>query len=230
MYGARRLWWGGARAARRPALALAIGLGLAAWAGCASPTVVPLASEGGSRRLENKRLGYRLDDPSSPAFAEVAAGGPAAAAGVSGASESASRNGAQNDSPSSPDWTRIEIDGADLAYRSGQAGDEATMIVASRCGGADAELRVLARHLLIGAGRREWIASGPAVVAGGEAWIQQVETRGEGAPVQVKTVTTRIDGCLVDWVLVSTRGFDRALPDFDRWWASFERPEEGRAR
>jgi hypothetical protein len=83
---------------------------------------------------------------------------------------------------------------------------------------------VLARHLLIGTGPRGRVESGPAAVAGGEAWVQWVQTRGKGSPVRIKTVTTRLDGCLVDWVLAGTAGFDDAVPDFDRWWASFERP------
>lgn len=199
-------------------LALAIGLatGLATGSGCVTADVVavPGAGASGAPMFEHTRLGYRVADPSAPgaSFGTVASGSPGGSGPASGGSEG---------------WHRISVEDADLAFQRGRGSRQVTMVIASRCGVAAAPLPVLARHLLIGIGRREWIDSGPAVVAGGEAWIQWVETRGEGPSVRIKTVTTRLDGCLVDWVLAGTGGFERALPDFDRWWASFERPARG---
>ncbi|MGH0034865.1 MAG: hypothetical protein ACQGVK_07530 [Myxococcota bacterium] len=198
-------------------LVLALGHALAvasvvpvALLGCATPAVVATSpgDPGAPGVFEHTRLGYRVSDPAAPGAGSPSVGAANAASGPLG-------------------WRRIEVEGADLAFRSGAGAGEATMVVASRCGGPDATLPVLARHLLIGTGPRERTQAGPASVAGQPAWVQWAEVRGEGAPVRLKTVTTRVDGCLVDFVLAATGGFDRAVPDFDRWWASFEPPAEG---
>ncbi len=180
---------------------------VAALLACATPPVTELREgEGGAvTGYRHERLGYRLDPPEIAEQSTTRIGGDAAPA-------PAAR------------WDRIEIDGSDLAFRREPDPGVTTMAVSSHCGGTDAPLRVLSSHLLLGIGRREVLSSGPAVVAGRRAWVQWVEAGPPEDPTRIKTVTTRLDGCLVDWTLASTGDFDPALPEFDRWWSSFEPP------
>jgi len=207
-----RVRGGGAGRIRLRPLGFACALALVASAGCATPLMVEKApaTAGGSPFFVNTRLGYRIADPRSFRVAgDVATGSPEA--GSSGRP-----------------WKRVEIEGADLAFRATGDPGVTTMVVTSRCDQPEAELRILARHLLIGVARRQWLGAGPAVVAGHDAWVQSFESLGDGVPVRVKTVSTRVGrDCVVDWVLASSGDFERSLPDFDRWWASFEPPAPG---
>lgn len=181
---------------------------------CVTPTVseVSRSADGAVDVYRHERLGYRIGVPVVGATPSVA----------SGAADSPRADG--EGERSRVRWDRVDIEGADLAFRRVAGRGETTMIVASRCGAGHAPLRVLARHLLFGIGPREVRESGPAVVAGGPAWVQWADAGPPESAIHIKTVTARLDGCLVDWVLASSDDFDAAVPEFDRWWASFERP------
>ncbi len=134
------------------------------------------------------------------------------------------------DAPAGPGgpWRRIDLEGADLAFRGGDGEGPVSFSLLSRCRDPwpDVEPAILARHLLIGSPRRELLAAGPGEVAGRPAWIQVLRTTGEGGrPAAFKSVTARLGDCVFDWILVASG--EGAMPggelerSFDAWWESF---------
>jgi hypothetical protein len=113
-------------------------------------------------------------------------------------------------------WTRASVDGAELAFR----GPEGSwMSLASRCGIARAEPRVLVRHLAIGLPDRNLVREGEVRVDGRPGWSQTWRTRAGGAERELEAVSVVADGCVYDFVRVAPPG--AAVQDFERWLASF---------
>ena len=118
--------------------------------------------------------------------------------------------------PGAP-WKRVDVDGARLTFR--PPGPESLSLL-SRCGRPVAAPQLMARHLLIGLGEREFVSSAPLEVAGHSGWSQVFETTREGVRVRVKTVTLVVGRCAFDWVLASAGSFETAEAAFDAWWES----------
>jgi len=132
-------------------------------------------------------------------------------------------------STASTGWKRIDVEGADLAFRevAPEAGQRpAMMLLMSECGRGADNLWLVARQLLIGLGDRALVRAAPMAHRGLPGWTQVFDTLSEGVAVRVKTVSIRSDGCTFDWALVAPRPFGVAEQQFDAWWASFERVQE----
>jgi len=116
-----------------------------------------------------------------------------------------------------PAWQRVDLEGADLAFRRPGPG---TISMQSRCGRPVAMPQLMARHLLIGVPERELVAAGPVQVDGLSGWGQTFDTVSRGVKVRLKTVTLVVRGCTFDWVLAAAGSFDSAEAAFDAWWGS----------
>jgi len=115
-----------------------------------------------------------------------------------------------------PEWKRVAVDGADLAFR-GPSG--ASIAVASRCDVAVVPLDVLAGQLRQGFGAGSVLAERDVAIAGRPARLQVLALAGGG---RVTTVTRAAAPCVQDFVLVAPSGADDAAAGvFEAWWASF---------
>jgi hypothetical protein len=115
-------------------------------------------------------------------------------------------------------WTRASVEGAELAFR-GPGG--AWMSLASRCGIARAEPRVLVRHLAIGIPGRTLVREGELSVDGRPGWSQTWRARVGEAERELEAASVVADGCVHDFVLVAPPGAADAAREFERWRASF---------
>jgi hypothetical protein len=116
------------------------------------------------------------------------------------------------------DWSRIEVEGAVLAFQRG-AGE--TVSMQTRCGRPVASAELMARHLVIGLRERRLVAAGPVVVDGRGGWAQSFDMRSGEVAVRVKTVTVVVGECTFDWVLATRDPEGPAEAAFDRWWRGF---------
>ena len=120
-----------------------------------------------------------------------------------------------------PAWSRASVDGAELSFRGPEG---AWMSLASRCGIAPAEPRVLVRHLAIGLPERTLVREGEVRVDGRRGWSQTWRTRVGGAERELEAVSVVADDCVYDFVLVAPPGAATAAQGFDRWRGSFRLP------
>ncbi len=120
-------------------------------------------------------------------------------------------------------WKRIEVDGADLAFRD-PTGSSVSLL--SRCEGPAARPRILARHLTIGLEEFTLLESGSEEVDGQAAWFQIFDAVQNHGQVRVKTVTTRVGHCTFDFVLVAAESYPQVESRFDVWWDSFRRSSQ----
>jgi hypothetical protein len=127
------------------------------------------------------------------------------------------RQGWRVDAPGDP-WTRAEVEGALLAFR---APGGAWMSLASRCGIAPAQPRVLVRHLAIGLRPRQLVAEREVRVDGRPGWWQTWRTRVGDAERELDALSVVGDGCVYDWVLVAPPGSTSLREGFERWWGTF---------
>lgn len=117
-------------------------------------------------------------------------------------------------------WQRVELEGADLAFRDD---GNATLGFAVVCGRPQTRPELMSRHLMIGLGSRHVIAAGAAVWQGREVWQQYFDASAQGSALRGKTVTLLAAGCSLDWVLLSRPEIfagHEAL--FDAWWQSLD--------
>ena len=127
-----------------------------------------------------------------------------------------------------PRWERIQVEGAQLAYRGPEG---AVMSFLHECGlRREASPRVAARQLLIGLERRRMLRDGALQVAEAPGWLQQVEAVDEGRQAQLLTVTRMADDCREDWVLATSGPPGPAAAVFDAWWRSYRPRATGDAR
>jgi hypothetical protein len=148
--------------------------------------------DGPSAMLESRKHGYRIANL-------------AAAADPSGSAPS-----------------RIDLEGADLAYRDAEG---SIYSLGTRCRKTQAPVGVLARHLTIGTSRDALLAAGPVELRGDPGWSQTFDSREGELLLRIKAITLTGGRCVYDWLLVSLgpEAFERAEPRFDDWWRSFER-------
>jgi hypothetical protein len=120
--------------------------------------------------------------------------------------------------PVPPGWRRIDVDGADLAFRDDERSGSALFNV--RCGqrGDDAPLAVLTNHLLMGTTEREFDAQDTVPFDGREALHTLLRAKLDGVPMQYDIYVMKKDGCLYDLVYVAPPGrFADGAADFERF-------------
>jgi len=176
-----------------------------AW-GCASDPFDVVT--GGT--LLNRELGYRIATPGRN-------GADAAGAEAAGA-ETVETSALIR-------WRRISLEGADLAYR---APDRSAISLSSNCRKTRATAEQLSRHLSFGTSRDGVLYRGAIAHAGDPGWVEVLDSHSDAGVLRIKSVTVVSGGCVFDWLLVASgpEAFERALPDFDRWWASFSSRSE----
>ncbi len=123
--------------------------------------------------------------------------------------------------PMPPGWRRVEVDGADLAFRDDE--HEASALFDVRCGRRDddAPLSVLTEHLIMGTTDREFVGQETVPFDGREALHTVLRAKLDGVPMQYDLYVMKKDGCVYDIVYV-------APPDrFAQGEAAFERFARG---
>jgi hypothetical protein len=120
-----------------------------------------------------------------------------------------------------PEWRRVELDGAALAFRQG---DQGSLSLQARCGRPLADPAILARQLVIGIPERTLREAAPSSVAGLPAWTQTFDARLDGRTLRTKSVTLVAGACAYDLVLVAGEDFGPSERSFDAWVRSFSPP------
>jgi hypothetical protein len=105
--------------------------------------------------------------------------------------------------PVPPGWRRIQVDGADLAFR-----DEArsgSMLLDVRCDRRDddAPLAALTAHLIIGTTEREFESQDVLPFDRREAMRSVLSAKLDGVPMKFDIYVTKKDGCVYDLVYVA---------------------------
>lgn len=121
-----------------------------------------------------------------------------------------------------PTWKRIELAGAEIAYRDNE--HDASIVVNGRCGvkADDAPLEALTNHLLIGTTDREFISEETTPFDGREARRTVLRAKLDGVPMMISTVVLKKDGCLYDFVRVAPpQHFEAGTPAFQEFVAHF---------
>jgi hypothetical protein len=105
--------------------------------------------------------------------------------------------------PVPPAWRRIEVTGADLAFRDDERSGSALLLV--RCGSRDddAPLSVLTNHLIMGTTEREFDAQDIIPFDRREALHTLLRARLDGVPMQYDIYVMKKDGCVYDLVYVA---------------------------
>ena len=103
-------------------------------------------------------------------------------------------------------WRRIQVDGADLAFRDDERSGSALFNV--RCGQRDddAPLTALTQHLIMGTTEREFDAQDTVPFDGREALHSLLRAKLDGVPMQYDIYVMKKDGCVYDLVYVAPPG------------------------
>lgn len=120
--------------------------------------------------------------------------------------------------PVPPGWRRIEVAGADLAFRDDERSGSALFNV--RCGQRDddAPLTALTEHLIMGTTEREFDAQDTVPFDGREALHTLLRAKLDGVPMQYDIYVMKKDGCLYDLVYVAPPGrFAAGAADFEHF-------------
>jgi hypothetical protein len=114
-------------------------------------------------------------------------------------------------------WTRVRIEGADLAYRD-EAREGSTMFDV-RCGrSSDAPLTVLTEHLIMGTTGRDFVTQETLPLDGREALHTLMRAKLDGVPMQYDIYVMKKDGCVYDLVYVAPPArFTAGAADFERF-------------
>jgi hypothetical protein len=132
--------------------------------------------------------------------------------------------------PLPPSWRRIDVEGADLAFR-----DEAhagSTLFDVRCGRRDddAPLSVLTQHLLMGTTDREIDAQETIPFDGREAMHTLLRAKLDGVPMQYDLYVMKKDGCIYDIVYVAAPSrFAEGAQDFERFTRGVHATSSARA-
>ncbi len=120
--------------------------------------------------------------------------------------------------PRPPEWRRVELDGADLAFRDDAR--EGSVLFDVRCGRRDddAPLSVLTEHLIMGTTERDVESRLTIPFDGREAMHTLLNAKLDGVPMQYDIYVMKKDGCVYDVVYVSPPAFfARGALDFERF-------------
>jgi hypothetical protein len=120
--------------------------------------------------------------------------------------------------PVPPGWRRVELEGADLAYR--DEAREGSAMFHVRCGGKDddAPLTVLTEHLIMGTTEREFVSQDTVPFDHREAQHTLMRAKLDGVPMQFDIFVMKKDGCVYDLVYVAPPDrFGAGAGDFERF-------------
>jgi hypothetical protein len=115
-------------------------------------------------------------------------------------------------------WRRVDVDGADLAFRDDAR--EGSALIDVRCGRRDddAPLAVLTEHLIMGTTDREIESRLTIPFDGREAMHTLLHAKLDGVPMQYDIYVMKKDGCVYDIVYVAPPfHFAEGAPDFERF-------------
>jgi hypothetical protein len=115
-------------------------------------------------------------------------------------------------------WRRVDVDGADLAFRDDAHGGSTLFDV--RCGRRDddAPLSVLTSHLMMGTTDREIESQETIPFDGREAMHSVFRAKLDGVPQRYDIYVMKKDGCVYDIVYVAAPDhFAEGAPDFERF-------------
>ncbi len=115
-------------------------------------------------------------------------------------------------------WRRIELGGADLAYRDDAREGSAMFHV--RCGQHedDAPLAALTAHLIIGTTQRDFVTQDTIPFDKREALHTLMRAKLDGVPMQYDIYVMKKDGCVYDLVYVAPpEKFTAGAADFERF-------------
>jgi hypothetical protein len=119
--------------------------------------------------------------------------------------------------PVPPEWRRVRIVGADLAYR--DPSREGSVLFDVRCGrSADAPLPVLTEHLIMGTTDRDFVEQTTIPFDRREALHTLMRAKLDGVPMQYDIYVMKKDLCVFDLVYVAPpERFTVGAPDFERF-------------
>lgn len=118
--------------------------------------------------------------------------------------------------PVPPGWRRIEVEGADLAFR--DKARNGSVLFDVRCGQRDddAPLSVLTGHLIMGTTERQFDGEDTVPFDGREALHTLLRAKLDGVPMQYDLYVTKKDGCVYDFVYVAPPGhFAEGAAEFE---------------
>jgi hypothetical protein len=120
--------------------------------------------------------------------------------------------------PVPPSWQRVQVEGADLAYR--DQGREGSTLVDVRCHQRDddAPLSALTEHLIMGTTDREYQSQDVIPFDGREALHTLMRAKLDGVPMQYDIYVMKKDGCVYDLVYVAPPDhYTYGAADFERF-------------
>jgi hypothetical protein len=127
-------------------------------------------------------------------------------------------------------WRRVDVEGADLAFRDDAR--QGSTLFDVRCGRRDddAPLSVLTEHLVMGTTDREFETEETIPFDGREALRSVLRAKLDGVPRQYEIYVVKKDGCIYDIVYVaSPERFAEGAPDFERFARGVHASPSGRA-
>jgi hypothetical protein len=117
-------------------------------------------------------------------------------------------------------WRRVDVDGADLAYR--DDGRSGSALFDVRCGARDddAPLSILTQNLIMGTTQRDFESQEIVPFDRREALHSKLHARLDGVPMQYDIYVMKKDGCIYDLVYVAPPDrFADGAADFERFVA-----------
>jgi hypothetical protein len=123
--------------------------------------------------------------------------------------------------PVPPGWSRIQLEGADLAYRDPAAAGSAMVDFRCKEADIDAPLTVLTQQLIMGTTERDVVSEETIPFDGREALHTVMRAKLDGVPLQYDIFVMKKDECVYDLVYL-------APPDrYEQGAAAFERFARG---
>jgi hypothetical protein len=117
-----------------------------------------------------------------------------------------------------PSWRRIQVAGADLAFRDDDRDGSALFDV--HCGGRDndAPLGILTQNLVMGTTERSFDSQEVIPFDRREAMHSQLRAKLDGVPMQYDIYVMKKDGCVYDLVYVAAPArYAEGAADFERF-------------
>jgi hypothetical protein len=161
-------------------------------------------------------------------LAALALGSGCAASGSFDGSVFRDKDVAYQVSPVPAGWHRVEVQGANLAFR--DEAHEASILVNSRCASddRDAPLTSLTEHLIIGTTDRAIASEETIPFDGREARHSVLRAKLDGVPMTYDIFVLKKDGCVFDLVFVAPPArADAGMPGFDRFVRGFHTLSSG---
>jgi hypothetical protein len=121
-----------------------------------------------------------------------------------------------------PDWRRIEVSDATLAFRDDRT--EASVLVNARCSHLDDDvpLGALTNQLVMGTTERDFVSQDTMPFDGREALHSVLKAKLDGVLLQYDLYVLKKDGCVYDFVYVAPPdAYTQGAPLFERFVAGF---------